>query len=157
MSGRNGTGRAANETSATLANTSTFNTLEDSGINWKYLWKTQTRRGQHLPNCMHSDDPRHDRRGIHGQLWNACQRNWLHEAALEDAYVWGLPQSISFWRSTLRHLSHLAWTTGRQSCATWTTPKRYANWNSRVRLSWAPFPSPTPPLHPSAGYSMLWI
>ena len=45
---------AANETSVTLANTSTFNTLEGLLTSIEKTFRDPDREGWHIPSCMHS-------------------------------------------------------------------------------------------------------
>jgi len=64
-----------------------------------------------------------------------AQKDWLQWSSPRGCLHLRTPLILSFWRSTLRHLSHPAWTTGRQSCTTYTASKEGICWTEAVNSS----------------------
>jgi len=151
---RNGSGWAANETSATLANRAKFNTLRRTpDIHWKDLGDQDRETHGMYPDCMHSNDARHDQGNTWPTFEMLAERTASTEAALEDANVLGPPQSI-LWRSTPRHPSHLVWTLEAVMSQPRPPPRGMLNWNSWfIRLSTCP-PDEHPHYHPMPDTSM---
>ena len=113
----------ANETSVTLANTSTFNTLEGLLMSIEKTFGDPDRERMactqlHALKMM----PGMTAEEYMANFEMLAGRTGFNKAALEDAYVWGLPQSI-----LLKVYSQTSLPSGmdnwKQSCATWTTSK----------------------------------
>src|SRR5882724_11553811 len=86
---------AANETSATLANTSTFNTLEGLLASIENTFGDPDRE-RTAPAQLHAlkMTPGMTAEEYTANFEMLARQTGFNEAALEDAYVWGLPQSI---------------------------------------------------------------
>jgi len=77
----------------------------------EFIKRTLATRSERMavPNCMPSNNARHDSRQVHGQVWMLVVRTSFQWASLEDTFVWGSPiQSFS------RSLSHIAAIGSRQ-------------------------------------------
>jgi len=132
----------------------TFNTLEGLWHQLKIPLRPRQGEDSTCPTAMHSRWPQAwPQRNTRPTLKWLCQANWaFNEAALEMPMS-GDSLNLSFWRSTLRHLSHLAWTTGGSHVQPGPTSKRVCQTEivDSSELSTIP-PAQHPRYHPSAGY-----
>jgi len=104
------------ETSVTLAKCPCSTPSKDSWCPLKNTFRDPDRKGCTTQLHATQNDARYDQEEYMANL-RCSQKDQLQQSSPGGCHIRGLPNQ-SFWRSTLRHPSHPAWTTGRQLCAT---------------------------------------
>jgi len=122
-------------------------------IHWKDLWRPrQGKDGMYPAACTQNDD-RHDCRGIHGQLWDAHQKDQLQQSSPRGCLHPRTP-SIHPFEGLLSDIPPIWHGQLEGSCVQPRLPPKKVCWTETVNLSKLNTipPDEHPSYHPSTGY-----